>query len=139
VSLVVKDMKAKHIPFLFVAALMLGLLYGYLSAYFNVDAYFGVRNGGLVTDVSSEVAKPSPVWLPSWLLCRLRRGGLFAYPTKHGDSLRHSQMQRNDFYLISTMLGGAIAALLFVIRCVVYEKTQRRETERGVEQEEGLP
>ena len=116
------DIKTRHI--ILPAVTVLGLAYGLLSASMDTNPYddHGVRPDGS-PDGRARHWKPSPVWLPAWLLCKMPRNGIGISHTKSGYVFR-SETGRRVYRLGSTLLGGV---LFFLAGCVVLAVTRRKE------------
>ena len=113
-----------------IVAIFLGAGYGAVSAFLNQNPYYTVP--GEYDGLEKDMAKawhwqPSPVWLPSYLLCKFPRNGIGITHTKSGYLFR-TEAKRNTYFVISSILGAIMGAIigggmLFLAR--------RRKKERG--------
>ena len=112
----------KRIRITLIVAIMLGLGYGLVSAMRNQNSYY--PNPGESDGPRRDIAKalhwqPSPVWSPSYLLCRIPRNGFGIVHTKSGYLFRSEGNRR--MYLIGSMILGGImgcvaGAIILVVR-----------------------
>ena len=111
-STIMKDLKSKIV----VICIITGGLYGFFSATFNQNPYYlSVGHRLLVPESERYLAwrwQPSPVWLPSYLLCRIPRNGLGVTHTKSGYMFR-SVAGLILYFSASTILGMVFGALFF--------------------------
>jgi hypothetical protein len=90
--------------------ILLGLIYGHFSAVFNQNPYYPVPGQHGATEENKGEAwnwQPSPLWLPSYLLCKVPRNGFGVTHTKSGYLFR-SQADRIVYFGSSIILGGLI-------------------------------
>jgi hypothetical protein len=106
---------------------ILGGVYGFLSAKRNQNPYYSVSGDLLVPQEEMGNAwhwKPSPVWLPSYILCVLPRNGFGISHTRSGYLFR-SQEKETAYTMGSTMLGIGIGCLLGIVVGVVAGSKRR--------------
>ena len=120
-------MKTKRI---ILVAIMLGSVYGLVSAIMNRNPYYPVI--GKQTLPHEDMGKawhwePSPLWLPSYLLCKVAKHSLGnwagVYYTMSGFLFR----SKFDFLLYSigsTIIGGVIGMLLACMVKVAMKKPE---------------
>jgi len=117
-----------HIVIL-VAAVVLGSAYGYTSAVENENPYYP-RPGGDAREEDQKRAwnwEPSPLWFPSYLLCKVPRNGLGIRHTKSGYQFR-SGADRLVYRGASTVVGGLMGAVLGLGAMLVVRGTRRTRT-----------
>jgi hypothetical protein len=115
--------------------LVLGMAYGYLSAIRNQNPYYPVPGADEIPNEKRANAwhwEPSPLWLPSYLLCKIPKNGFAVTYTKSGYLFRSCA----DLYLYrfsSTVLGGALGLILAIIIINIKKTKQRKKQIDSVE------
>ena len=105
-------MKRKTV--IFAAAVLLGLTYGGLSGIQNQNPYYPVPGEfDLPHEQRSDAWhwKPSPVWLPSYLLCTVPRNGFGIRHTRSG-YMFDSYADRWTYLVASTVVGAIMGSSL---------------------------
>jgi hypothetical protein len=106
----------KRTGMILIVAGVLGSGYGCLSAFLNQNPY-----DHTVTKDAWHW-QPSPVWLPSYLLCMFPRNGFGITHTRSGYLFR-SEANRRKYFTGSTILGGFLGS---VAAGIVLVATRRR-------------
>lgn len=97
--------------------LVFGMVYGYISSVHNQNPYYPIPGIDKVPNEKRVDAwhwEPSPLWLPSYLLCKVPKNGFAITYTKSGYFFR----SYFDLYLYrfsSTILGGCFSLLIAII------------------------
>lgn len=106
---------------------LVGLVYGYISALHNQNPYYPVPESQLPekTWIELEQCKeyihrawswePSPLWLPSYLLCKVPGGPGFGISSTKSGYLFRSSGHRVVYMCTSTILGGLLGLALGVV------------------------
>jgi hypothetical protein len=105
-----KDVRLKVI----IVLAIIGSLYGSISAVCNQNPYYSPKGELLVSQTELHLAwhwEPSPIWLPSYLLCKVPRNGFGIRHTRSG-YLFDSQFERVLYFAGSTILGSLISVAL---------------------------
>jgi hypothetical protein len=101
----------------------LGLLYGYISGLHNQNPYYPVPESQLPEQTWIELEQckeyihrawswePSPLWLPSYLLCKIPGGPGFGISSTKSGYLFRSSGHRLVYVCTSTILGGCIGLI----------------------------
>jgi len=118
---------------IFFGLIVLGVVYGYISALWNQNPYFPVPGGGYEGPRGREDKawhwQPSPLFLPSYILCKVRRNGFGITRTRSGFLFR-SEAKRSLYIRTSTILGGGIGLILAIATITIGTLKQRkRQTE----------
>jgi hypothetical protein len=119
--------KVKRNVVVFVLLLVVGMAYGYLSAVRNENPYYPVPGEFNVPEERMVKAwhwQPSPVWLPSYILCNVPRNGFGIEETRSGFLFR-SEAKRSLYFRASTILGGGMGVVVAGIAMVVLRKSKR--------------
>jgi hypothetical protein len=114
--------------------LVLGLLYGYISALHNQNPYYPVPESQLSERAWIELEQckeyihrawswePSPLWLPSYLLCKVPGGPGFGISSTKSGYLFRSNGHRVVYVCTSTLLGGCIGLIAGWVGIVIRGK-----------------
>lgn len=127
---------------------VVGLLYGYISALHNQNPYYPVPKTDapekfwLELDIRKSPQytsrawdwRPSPLWLPSYLLCKVPPGepGIGIFWSRSGYLFR----SYNGLYLYrftSTVLGGGFGLLIAIFIIIIKKVKQRKKQTESVE------
>jgi len=115
---------------------LLGIVYGYISALNNQNPYYPVPENALPEKVWFELHQcnkymnraydwqPLPFWLPSYLLCKTPKNGFAITHTKSGYLFR----SYDGLYLYrfsSTILGGVMGLIL--AKAIIAIKTLKQK------------
>lgn len=122
-SLLAFDSKMKRIGIILIVAIVLGSGYGCLSALMNQNPY------DYTVTKDAWHWQPSPVWFPSYILCKVPRNGFGITHTRSGYLFR-SEVNRKAYFIASTILGGILGG---VVAGLVLAVTRKRRD--SVEQE----
>jgi hypothetical protein len=119
ISNIIQQYKTNWKSRLTIRLLIIGLLYGYISALNNQNPYYPVRGNRDVSMNQRSLAsnwKPSIFWLPSYILCKLPPGepGIGITCTKSGYLFR-SDANRILYIVTSTFLGGIMGLTISVV------------------------
>ena len=114
---------------IFLGLIVLGVAYGYVSALCNRNPYYPVPAGEYSLP-NEYIAKawhwqPSPLFLPSYLLCKVPRNGFGIHETRSG-FLFKSEANYSLYIRTSTILGAAIGTFIAVI-LVTAEKIKEKK------------
>ena len=95
-----------------IALITAGVLYGLVSAWQNQNPFYSVP--GQLDIAAAEAAQawswePSPLWLPSYILCKCPRKGLGITHTRSGYLFRSAEA-RETYVVESMLIGGALGA-----------------------------
>jgi len=96
---------------------IVGFIYGFVSAIYNQNPYYSPKGELLVSQTELHLAwhwEPSPVWFSSYVLCKVPRNGLGICHTRSGYLFR-SQIGRVLYFTGSTVLGIAFGAVLGIV------------------------
>jgi hypothetical protein len=121
------DNKMKRIGIILIVAIALGLGYGCLSGILNQNPYYPVPGEYNIPEVDMAKAwhwQPSPVWLPSYLLCKVPRNGFGITDTRSGYLFR-SEADRKTYFIASTIVGGIIGCLAGCASLLIRRKEGR--------------
>jgi hypothetical protein len=99
--------------------IIIGMLYGYISALNNQNPYYPVKGKNIVSDEYMSEAwhwKPSFFWLPSYILCKVPPGenGIGITHTKSGYLFRND-INRYIYISTSTFLGGIFGLIITIL------------------------
>ena len=97
---------------LLVSLILAGIIFGYVAARMNTPyrVVDGERkNAGMAWS-------PSPVWLPSYLLCAIPRNGIWLVHTRSGWMFRFGQDE--IYYSIASCVVGGIGGLVIAIPAI---------------------
>lgn len=127
---------------------LIGLLYGYISALHNQNPYYPVPKTAAPEKFWLELMigncpeygsrawdwRPSPLWLSSYLLCKLPPGepGIGISYTKSGYLFR-SYAGLYLYRFSSTVLGGGFGLILAIIIINIKKDKQRKKQIDSVE------
>jgi hypothetical protein len=106
---------------------ILGGTYGFVSAKRNQNPYYSVSGDLLVPQEDMGKAwhwQPSPVWLPSYILCVVPRNGFGISHSRSGYLFR-SQEEETAYTMGSTMLGIGVGCLLWIVVGMVVRSKRR--------------
>ena len=109
----------------------LGGGYGFLSAMRNQNPYYSSSGEPLVPQDQIGKAwdwQPSPVWLPSYVLCVGRPNGFVISHTRSGYLFR-SEERRKAYIRTSKTLGVGIGCLVS-IAAVLIQRARRRSNQQ---------
>ena len=124
--------KTKRTLIIFFGLIVLGVAYGYVSALWNQNPYFPVPDGPALDEDKAWLWQPSPLFLPSYLLCNVRRGGFGITKTRSGFLFR-SEAKRSLYIRTSTILGGGIGLILAIATITIGTLKQRKRQTKPVE------
>jgi hypothetical protein len=123
---------------------LLGLVYGYISALHNQNPYYPVPENALPEKVRFELNhtkliywaydwRPSPFWFPSYLLCKLPPGepGIGIFSSKSGYLFR-SYAGLYLYRFSSTILGGVMGLILAKTIIAIKALKQRKKQTKVV-------
>lgn len=105
----------KALKLIFVTTLVFaGGFYGFLAAYYNQNPYYPPV--GSETSSKEQMFKawdwePSPVWFPSYFLCKIPRNGFGIRHTRSGYVFL-AQDERVIYFTASTFIGMAFSVIL---------------------------
>lgn len=105
--------------------ILIGLLYGYISAINNQNPYYPVKGRNIVSDEYRAAAwhwQPSFCWFPSYILCKIPPNGIGIAHTKSGYLFR-SLMNRYLYISMSTFLGGVFGLIIAIVIVKLKYKT----------------
>lgn len=123
----------KTIGITLIVAILLGLGYGRISAVLNQNPYYPVFGQYNVPEEDMAEAwrwQPSPIWLPSDLLCKIPTNGYGISHTRSGDLFR-SKANRKKYSIANTILGAVLGGFA---GCIVLVITRKKESvEPGVQ------
>jgi hypothetical protein len=105
--------KMKMKPLILIGGMILGLAYGGLSGVRNQNPYYVIGDQMRLGEAERGVAwgwKPSAVWLPSYLLCKVPINGFGISHTRSGYLFRTEADRR--IYLLGSAIAGAAMGLL---------------------------
>ena len=117
----------KRIGIIFIAGIVLGSGYGCVSAFLNQNPYYPIAGEYNVPEEDMAKAwhwQPSPVWLPSYLVCKFPPNGFGITHTKSGYLFR-SEADRRAYIAASTILGGAVGCLVGCLVLAVAQMMKR--------------
>ena len=116
---------------------LLGIVYGYISALHNQNPYYPVPKKSVAEKVWFELKRneymfrayawqPSPLWLPSYLLCKVPPGepGIGIFWSKSGYLFR-SYAGLYLYRFSSTILGGVMGLIL--AKAIIAIKTLKQK------------
>ncbi len=109
--------------------LVLGMVYGYTSSVHNQNPYYPIPGMDKVPNEKRADAwhwEPSPLWLPSYLLCKVPKNGFAITYTKSGYFFR-SYFDLYLYQFTSTILGGALGLILAIIIINIQKAKQRKK------------
>jgi len=117
---------------------VVGLLYGYISALHNQNPYYPVPKTGSPEKFWFELKsrawdwQPSPLWLPSYLLCKVPPGepGIGIFWSRSGYLFR-SYAGLYLYRFSSTILGGVMGLILAKAIIAIKTLKQKRKSNRG--------
>lgn len=112
--LFVKNARLKTIMVL----VIIGSLYGFISAIRNQNPYYPAVGSKVQSQEQMFKAwdwEPSPIWFPSYLLCRVPRNGLGICHTKSGYLFR-SEGGRVLYFTGSAFIGLLFGVVLGILR-----------------------
>lgn len=115
--------------------LVLGMAYGYLSAIRNQNPYYPIPGADEIPNEKRANAwhwEPSPLWLPSYLLCKVPKNGFAITYTKSGYHFR-SNAHRLLYICASTFLGGGPGLILAIIIINIKKAKKRKKQSESVE------
>jgi len=98
--------------------MIIGALYGFISAVRNQNPYYSPEGELLVSETEQHLAwhwKPSPAWFPSYLLCRVPKNGFGIDHTMSGYLFR-SQIGRILYFAGSTITGAIFGFVLGILK-----------------------
>jgi hypothetical protein len=126
---------------------LIGLLYGYISALHNQNPYYPVPHSQTASlrKLWSELEqcnecmsraytwRPSPFWFPSYLLCKVPPGepGIGIFWSKSGYLFR-SYAGLYLYRFSSTVLSGALGLILAIIIINIKKAKQRKKQTESV-------
>jgi len=123
---------------------VLGLLYGYISTLHNQNPYYPVPESALPEKVWFELNhtklinwaydwRPSPLWLPSYILCKLPPGepGIGIFWSKSGYLFR-SYAGLYLYRFTSTIVGGVMGLILTKTIIAIKALKQRKKQTKVV-------
>jgi len=117
-----------------IVLLILGAIYGYASALRNQNPYYAV--GGKPRDESQrELAwrwRPSPLCLPSYLLCTVPKNGFAISETRSG-FLFKSEAKKQLYIRTSTALGLGLGLLGAFIALALGALARRKKQKHPIE------
>ena len=98
---------------------LLGLVYGYISALHNQNPYYPVPGESRIPEEYIDGAwdwQPSPCWVPSYLLCKVPGEGerVFGITYTRSGYLFRSNAHRLLYRCTSTILGGFMGLLIAI-------------------------
>ena len=105
-----------------------GCAYGILSARMNQNPYSSALGSGSSAGGDLQLAwnwEPSPLWLPSYLLCKCPPNGIGISYTRSGYLFR-SEAART-FYFVGSGVVGAVFGLLVGFAIVILRKREKVE------------
>jgi len=127
---------------------VLGLLYGYISALHNQNPYYPVPKNAMPEKTWIELGKckereyivrqwdwqPSPLWLPSYILCKIppEEPGVGIFWSRSGYLFR-SYAGLYLYRFSSTVLGGVIGLIIAIIIMNIKKVKQRKKQIDSVE------
>jgi hypothetical protein len=113
------------------AIAVIGGFYGRLSAFQNQNPYYPVPGASNVPERDIANAwhwQPSPLWLPSYLLCKIPTNGYGITETRSGFLFRN-EAKRQLYFRASTtlgfLLGLALAGIAAGAACVKSKKRKK--------------
>lgn len=116
------------------ALLLVGLVYGYISALHNQNPYYPVPKTAAPEKLWLELQsrawdwRPSPLWLPSYLLCKVPPGepGIGIFWSRSGYLFR-SYTGLYLYRFSSTVLGGGFGLIVAIIIIKIKKAKQRKK------------
>lgn len=122
-----------------IVAITIGLGYGYVSALQNQNPHYPpVGTTPLNPNAPQNLASswsPSPIWLPSYALCRIPPGKGFGIRHSKSGFMFSDNLGRGIYFAGSTILGGIMGCLVGGIWLIVTRRDKEGKVEPVAAQE----